>query len=561
MIRKDECMYEAISYVWGESTNKVRIECNGEPLNITRNLAAALTRFRLPDRARALWADALCINQGNVPEKESQVEMMGDIYRHAKTVLIWLGWENEPENATNAWRGIALLMEHAFPRLSEIAAWKEKELLTIEEINDMARQENRVQSKLRRSDLIISHFRIPRSDSVEVNSITSLLQRPWFHRAWTFQETFLARQRIFYCGSCEIRDEIMLKVIRSLFIISQATDDSRYFGLDVVMVAGMFEGKKFWARSGQYQTLKDQLILRRGALCERPEDRIYSLLGACDSTYGIRPDYSGKRPYQQLYADVAFRLMQNDSSLQLLAQAGFGLSTPNLPSWVPNWGERLRHRIISDTSKRVYSCSGSSKPQISLSDDFSELIMTGLQYGSITAIGRHSDLGEWKEDPYELTGEWKSTALARTMCADKKLFDSPSSQSRWDENSVDELNHLSITEKDGRYTAYLIATIQLNRKSRLFLLDNNALGIASETIEVEDIIVVPLGGEVPLVLRRTGERYLLVAECYVHGIMDGEALIEKRKHAQEDYDGVDKSWLLQLHDQVMPFPTQVFSII
>ncbi|GAW14008.1 hypothetical protein ANO14919_034000 [Xylariales sp. No.14919] len=43
-------------------------------------------------------------------------------------------------------------------------------------------------------------------------------------------------------------------------------------------------------------------------------------------------------------------------------------------------------------------------------------------------------------------------------------------------------------------------------------------------LEAEDIVCVLFGGKVPFCLRPWGKRYLLVGECYVHGLMKGEAI-------------------------------------
>lgn len=37
------------------------------------------------------WVDELCINQQNVDERSSQVEMMREIYSSANGVMIWRG--------------------------------------------------------------------------------------------------------------------------------------------------------------------------------------------------------------------------------------------------------------------------------------------------------------------------------------------------------------------------------------------------------------------------------------------------------------------------------------
>ncbi|RFU23737.1 hypothetical protein B7463_g12600, partial [Scytalidium lignicola] len=85
--------YEALSYVWGEIDGENTMLCEGEPLYITPNLAAALTRLRSADRPRALWVDAICINQEDKKEKTQQVQKMGHIFANATQVIIWLGDE------------------------------------------------------------------------------------------------------------------------------------------------------------------------------------------------------------------------------------------------------------------------------------------------------------------------------------------------------------------------------------------------------------------------------------------------------------------------------------
>ena len=87
-------IYEALSYVWGTTENPVEIKVGpsgSETLAITQNLAIALPYLRHEKHFRTLWIDALCINQQNLHERSSQVKMMGDIYRLADRVVVWLG--------------------------------------------------------------------------------------------------------------------------------------------------------------------------------------------------------------------------------------------------------------------------------------------------------------------------------------------------------------------------------------------------------------------------------------------------------------------------------------
>jgi hypothetical protein len=60
------------------------------------------------------------------------------------------------------------------------------------------------------------------------------------------------------------------------------------------------------------------------------------------------------------------------------------------------------------------------------------------------------------------------------------------------------------------------------------------MGLGPATLECGDIVVVLLGGPVPYALRPSPRLsgHQLVGECYVHGIMGGEALHHVREEVE-----------------------------
>jgi hypothetical protein len=58
------------------------------------------------------------------------------------------------------------------------------------------------------------------------------------------------------------------------------------------------------------------------------------------------------------------------------------------------------------------------------------------------------------------------------------------------------------------------------------------IGLGPHIARHGDIVCVLLGAHVPFILRPVGDQYQLLGECYVHGIMDGEALEEGRTRCQ-----------------------------
>jgi hypothetical protein len=84
--------YQAVSYVWGLPTYTHQLICNvNSSLAITPNVSAILRRFRRWQSPRTLWIDAVCLNQGDSKEIGEQVPLMGNTYRRASKVLVWMG--------------------------------------------------------------------------------------------------------------------------------------------------------------------------------------------------------------------------------------------------------------------------------------------------------------------------------------------------------------------------------------------------------------------------------------------------------------------------------------
>jgi hypothetical protein len=79
--------YIALSYCWGDGVERNDITVNGHKFSIMASLATALQYLREIDNDVLVWADAICINQNNVAERNSQVRMMGNIYGRGKQEL------------------------------------------------------------------------------------------------------------------------------------------------------------------------------------------------------------------------------------------------------------------------------------------------------------------------------------------------------------------------------------------------------------------------------------------------------------------------------------------
>ena len=89
--------YQALSYTWGDASEREVIQLNHHDFSVTKNLNTALRRLRFTGKCRILWVDALCINLCEDSERNHQVGLMRDIYKSCKEVLIWLGEPQVPK--------------------------------------------------------------------------------------------------------------------------------------------------------------------------------------------------------------------------------------------------------------------------------------------------------------------------------------------------------------------------------------------------------------------------------------------------------------------------------
>jgi hypothetical protein len=159
-----EIDYEALSYVWGDSKElKYRIEVNDCSMPVTTNLHNALQSLRYPDKSRLIWIDAICINQRNDTEKITQLPMMGDIYRTAKRVCVYLGEaDDESDYLLHVLEEHQDLQSPLGTRVQDTPNWA----------------------------ATMDYLR-PNEDRI-INSMICMMHREWFERLWIYQVSIKA---------------------------------------------------------------------------------------------------------------------------------------------------------------------------------------------------------------------------------------------------------------------------------------------------------------------------------------------------------------------------------
>lgn len=626
--------YEAISYVWGsqEEASLKSIRLDGHELRVGINLYSALRHLRYQTAARILWADAVCIDQGSITERNKQVGLMRDIYAVCQGVLIWLGGING-EEATESDAVAPCRWKTSFAVLPTACAVDEEDTERISDSNSQLELYYRLPFALRYSICIDSTlwaycFISLLAQNKHVNSseiailsnsdafqriaaaISGLMKRPWWQRGWVIQEVVVPPQATVYYGRFVAPWDMFAHAARNFEEHRRVCCTNLYTALnyqDTKVLEGFSRSvlelddlRLQWRRSivttqevGDHFMRKDSSISLRRLLWRFRErdvtdakDKIFGLLTLVNDGRGMEAkllDYRYRT--QELYRATIKEIISVDGSLLILSGSVEKTAAhKDFPTWVPDWcfkplspfeGERLERM-------ELYNASAGIKASYQFVGD-AFLALKGGCFDQVAAVSPwwvHGNgvgkmlmvLAEWRAfitsngslplTSLYPTGETLMVAYWRTLCIDtvRAVRREGTKSGLWthdhrytrcppdyvaksmrlwmDENMIP---HTSIPETIGEqdemaYVAVDFAITSAIKGRRLFTTEKGFMGLGPAAMAKGDMVQVMAGGHTPFVTRRIDKHEAvevpgvgkqdclsLIGDCYVHGIMDGEA--------------------------------------
>jgi hypothetical protein len=305
-------------------------------------------------------------------------------------------------------------------------------------------------------------------------------------------------------------------------------------------------------------------------------DKVFALLGmasdAQDSAF--EPNY--ETTPEEIFHRSTVRLLTRDRlSNRVLHAAGVGFprSLSALPSWVPDWTTHHPNTVFGAVAQSAsYRASGdvSAPRDISYDRERDCVTLSGRIFDNVATVAEpfprpiwHFGMKElkqktaaeisWLEDlrtlwpgsklhPSELP--YCPDVLCRTLIANMVSPGIPAPSRYIDHFEEYVANHYRImnatTEQwdagvapvESVYSAQQFATaMSLAADSRrVFATKHTYIGLGPLEIEKGDKICIFLGFNTPFIIRpyKAGG-YILVGECYIYGLMDGEALYRGRE--------------------------------
>lgn len=554
--------FVALSYTWGDPSYIRTILLNGIPFVITENLEACLRLLRSKPLFKAgwrIWVDALCIDQKNIIERASQVKRMRDLYSRAYSPVAWLG-----PTADDSDSAIELIRELT----AEVGRPDQVARLT-ERVRNHPEQFAQGQWRalydfvLRRywqRVWILQEVVLGGPDMPVLCGTQTLRWSVVSNLFWLlFHVEEIANVRI----KAELTD-----VGRSL--------DTRFWKAALIVgeIQSLQDETSFEdARTRLYRLL----TLSRNVAATDLRDKIYGMLALFydDVADKIEPSYTNET--DQIYVDFAKLAIEATQSLDFMRH----VSTENrmtLPSWVPDWTADHLNSSLTLTFA-FHKASLDSTAQVSYPGP-TLLSCTGLLVDTVDGLGCtwsnswdptsvHPSTSQF--NPYG-SFEAARSALWRALVADRDVNIEPLTQDYsvllsapavydarvqiTQDGALKDIAHSHLLEwcvqamrpnfdlvvagapmrqylelqpdlqaiDGGRLRDTLASRDRFGVRRRLMTTSKGYIGLTSDVTRSGDVVCVLLGCSMPMILRPVGNRYTVIGECYVHGLMDGEAM-------------------------------------
>lgn len=370
--------YEAISYTWGTTVFSETLHFHSSHVKITESLASALRNFRHKDCERTIWADAVCIDQKNDVEKGAQVSMMGEIYKRASQVLIWLG--NDSPEIGHAVKGFEILADELNTSNASLKRWDPQ---ILEWDRRLSRKRSEVAQPEPEPKLFEEDFeslldgstlesRLPIlsqgtgiSDMLLSYEMNLIYDRTWFSRLWTVQEVALATKATLFCGRHELdwpRFAAVMTLLKSHMLRTPSymrNPETILGACSVIETRALYQlisSSKQDVSVAQLSRFHRIVEIIRSQKCTDDRDRIYGLLNlrSPGTPLEIQPDYA--KAVSFVYLDYALKSLEQ-GNVEILYDAGnwyredtggfITLSASEaLPTWVPDFRKTgVRNRL------------------------------------------------------------------------------------------------------------------------------------------------------------------------------------------------------------------------
>ncbi|KAK7973212.1 hypothetical protein PG988_007346 [Apiospora saccharicola] len=540
--------FVALSYTWGDPAHTAEILVNGTVVAVRTNLEAALRALRHKQpivEGMLVWVDAICINQGDMKERESEVKRMRTIYKFAYDVVVWLGKEDEGSRS-------AIVM------LKTMGA------------SVAGDSQDSLERSIRQDPGMFG--------AGSWKALGLLLNRPYWNRVWIMQELAMGTETTpILCG-----EDTMTwgELYHGVYEFGRRIDDLMFLHIEMeskkagVDYRGLNRQKIIHLRMEQlvqagatFSHHMSVLDLARKSYATDLRDKVYGILGLVPPQVATLTDVNYQKEPHEVYTSFTGAWMVAN----ILEQCS---TFTHRPTWVPDLNSWDHVRLFSGTP--CYFATKGLPTSFTFLEGGMTLSVEGVRVGIIDGLGASYYENHVSTEPSDRlvqpegmlnaygSAEGLEDAVWRTLVGNRTPNGSLAPDTykcllelalpQEEEAGISDsglgrghktFNHLLRQNKDlmicGRKLGSLFPVkdckmsaqskdclqalermFRFHRSRRLAVTDNGRFGLAPLAAMRNDYIFMLPGCHVPIAARYVDNAYQVVGACYLQGFMEGE---------------------------------------
>jgi hypothetical protein len=573
--------YIALSYTWGRADLVAHITINSLVVLVTESVYIMLQHLQREDEAVTVWLDLLCINQTDDAEKEWQILLMRDIYQRAEKVLCWLGPSADDSDAVMKFVGYfgkaaceagAMDVDFAgWDNLEGQAKIAKQRLLAI--VDEMGHDWPIETYRALATRAWWSRVWVMQELALATNAefMCGRERVPYIHfqsfeyALATYGRALVAEtEKIDFWKPLDREEEHLWARLQSVSPVKSPASRA-------LLARRNYQKRKSEQGSSLFLVLTNMHLVdyeNDRLLATDERDKVFGILGLVDdlTELEIRPNYT--MSCAEVYTDVAGKIISRKYT-DMLALNQFPKALGGLPSWVPDWSAAIRLPRNSHATFPLFLASDYMPACIEQSAGSGIIAIRGskvdaIEYTGATVLqevgvdrdflrvnqvleevlglceaarqlgrtaykdGKALEEAPWRipigdqEKPRSGFGndqratEWSHecyTAFRRFVPVLKRATDGPDREAAFEE--------IQRTGTPRECSEYFRAVLRYSGTP--YITKCGYVGLGPRGMAEGDVVCVLFGGRIPYLLRPAeDERYSLIGEIYVHGIMDGE---------------------------------------
>lgn len=577
--------YEVLSYVSGGSELTSYISVDGRLTQVNSSLASALKGLRYIVRPRSLWVDSLCISPDDIEERNSQVSLLAPIMLQARSVCIWLGErDNEShwpfssylsitgDNALDATnRHILVNQAEAFGSIFRRAwfSYGSVQAISLARYATIHCGPDSMSWKNFADVVGVLCSLADINDSFPYDVMANFATLRYFVDAVQDSVRWLED------GQIERKRPLRFLIRNFRWLKTTIEHDTIYSMLSLARDVCPLSEPPIASNA---KTLVDE---------PPPLGAVRPLHGKHTVPKGLRNiptprerqrrrplivDYS--QPFEQVCRGFVLSAIQDSQSLDILCTP-WAPPSERLPSWVPSSSQapvvmnshNAFERVNGDNfvsgygdfeKTKLYDASRLTTPKFCISNSLVDtpiISVEGFPLGTVQEKRSPALMGNIPPDWTSLLGWENITKPApekawRTLIGDRgrdPRFFIPASYSRACEQAFRQVqpgHGLNIEQAripgDRINQDFLDCVQRVVWGRRLIKTKSGFTGLAPEATKKQDIVAILYGLSVPVVLRHISNAtegdnvFKMIGECFIYGMMDGEALDLKEEQGIQD---------------------------